>query len=100
MKGPPPNPRFALRVPEGDTTERYVCGDCGHGLGPVTENYKLAAATLRSDPSAVHSATYPDPTRFCEDKFEFRQALCPSCAAGTSAASTTHCTSQRNSYPT
>lgn len=30
MKGPPPNPRFALRVPEGDTTERYVCGDCGH----------------------------------------------------------------------
>ncbi|HEY0300184.1 MAG TPA: NUDIX hydrolase [Rhizomicrobium sp.] len=28
--GTPPNSRFALRVPEGDTTERYVCGDCGH----------------------------------------------------------------------
>jgi ADP-ribose pyrophosphatase YjhB (NUDIX family) len=26
----PPNPRFVRRVPEGDTTERYVCGDCGH----------------------------------------------------------------------
>lgn len=27
---PPPGPRFERRVPEGDTTERYVCGDCGH----------------------------------------------------------------------
>lgn len=27
---PPPGPRFVRRVPEGDTTERYVCGDCGH----------------------------------------------------------------------
>ncbi len=27
---PPPGPRFIRRVPEGDTTERYVCGDCGH----------------------------------------------------------------------
>jgi ADP-ribose pyrophosphatase YjhB (NUDIX family) len=27
---PPPNSRFTWRVPEGDTTERYVCGDCGH----------------------------------------------------------------------
>ena len=27
---PPPNPRFVRRVPDGDTTERYVCGDCGH----------------------------------------------------------------------
>jgi ADP-ribose pyrophosphatase YjhB (NUDIX family) len=27
---PPPGPRFMRRVPEGDTTERYVCGDCGH----------------------------------------------------------------------
>ena len=27
---PPPNSRFVRRVPEGDTTERYVCGDCGH----------------------------------------------------------------------
>jgi ADP-ribose pyrophosphatase YjhB (NUDIX family) len=27
---PPPHPRFVRRVPEGDTTERYVCGDCGH----------------------------------------------------------------------
>lgn len=26
----PPHPRFVRRVPEGDTTERYVCGDCGH----------------------------------------------------------------------
>ena len=27
---PPPNDRFVRRVPDGDTTERYVCGDCGH----------------------------------------------------------------------
>jgi ADP-ribose pyrophosphatase YjhB (NUDIX family) len=27
---PPPGPRFVLRVPEGDTSERFVCGDCGH----------------------------------------------------------------------
>lgn len=27
---PPPNERFVRRVPDGDTTERYVCGDCGH----------------------------------------------------------------------
>jgi ADP-ribose pyrophosphatase YjhB (NUDIX family) len=27
---PPPSPRFVRRVPDGDTTERYVCGDCGH----------------------------------------------------------------------
>jgi ADP-ribose pyrophosphatase YjhB (NUDIX family) len=27
---PPPNSRFTWRVPEGDTTERYVRGDCGH----------------------------------------------------------------------
>jgi ADP-ribose pyrophosphatase YjhB (NUDIX family) len=26
----PPGPRFVRRVPDGDTTERYVCGDCGH----------------------------------------------------------------------
>jgi len=26
----PPNPNFVRRVPDGDTTERYVCGDCGH----------------------------------------------------------------------
>ena len=25
-----PGPRFKRRVPEGDTTERYVCEDCGH----------------------------------------------------------------------
>ena len=27
---PPPSPRFVRRVPVGDTTERYVCDDCGH----------------------------------------------------------------------
>jgi ADP-ribose pyrophosphatase YjhB (NUDIX family) len=27
---PPPHPRFVRRIPEGDTTERFVCGDCGH----------------------------------------------------------------------
>src|SRR5579871_324147 len=27
---PSPGPRFVRRVPEGDTNERYVCGDCGH----------------------------------------------------------------------
>src|ERR1700748_2049394 len=27
---PPPGPRLTRRVPEGDTMERYVCGDCGH----------------------------------------------------------------------
>jgi ADP-ribose pyrophosphatase YjhB (NUDIX family) len=27
---PPPGPRFERRVPDGDTMERYVCGDCGH----------------------------------------------------------------------
>jgi ADP-ribose pyrophosphatase YjhB (NUDIX family) len=27
---PPPGPRFVRRVPDGDTMERYVCGDCGH----------------------------------------------------------------------
>jgi ADP-ribose pyrophosphatase YjhB (NUDIX family) len=27
---PPPGPHFERRVPEGDTTERYVCGRCGH----------------------------------------------------------------------
>ncbi len=27
---PPPGPHFERRVPEGDTSERYVCGRCGH----------------------------------------------------------------------
>ena len=27
---PPLHPRFVRRVPEGDTAERFVCGDCGH----------------------------------------------------------------------
>src|SRR5437868_4040180 len=27
---PSPGARFVRRVPEGDTTERYVCGECGH----------------------------------------------------------------------
>jgi ADP-ribose pyrophosphatase YjhB (NUDIX family) len=27
---PPPGAHFARRVPEGDTHERYVCGQCGH----------------------------------------------------------------------
>lgn len=27
---PPPGPHFERRVPEGDHTERYVCGRCGH----------------------------------------------------------------------
>jgi len=27
---PPPGPHFTRRVPEGDTAERYVCGQCGH----------------------------------------------------------------------
>jgi ADP-ribose pyrophosphatase YjhB (NUDIX family) len=27
---PPPQPHFVRRVPDGDTMERYVCGDCGH----------------------------------------------------------------------
>lgn len=27
---PPPGPHFERRVPEGDTSERYVCGHCGH----------------------------------------------------------------------
>jgi ADP-ribose pyrophosphatase YjhB (NUDIX family) len=27
---PAPGPRFVRRVPQGDTTERYVCDDCGH----------------------------------------------------------------------
>jgi len=27
---PPPGKHFERRVPEGDTTERYVCGQCGH----------------------------------------------------------------------
>jgi len=27
---PPPGPNFERRVPEGDTSERYVCGQCGH----------------------------------------------------------------------
>ena len=27
---PSPGPHFARRVPEGDTAERYVCGQCGH----------------------------------------------------------------------
>lgn len=27
---PPPGPNFVRRVPEGDTVERYVCGQCSH----------------------------------------------------------------------
>ncbi|MGD0190818.1 MAG: NUDIX hydrolase [Rhizomicrobium sp.] len=27
---PPPGPHFARGVPEGDTYERYICGQCGH----------------------------------------------------------------------
>jgi ADP-ribose pyrophosphatase YjhB (NUDIX family) len=27
---PPPMPHFVRSVPDGDTMERYVCGDCGH----------------------------------------------------------------------
>lgn len=27
---PPPGPHFERRIPEGDSIERYVCGQCGH----------------------------------------------------------------------
>jgi ADP-ribose pyrophosphatase YjhB (NUDIX family) len=27
---PPPGEKFVRRIPDGDTTERYVCSDCGH----------------------------------------------------------------------
>jgi ADP-ribose pyrophosphatase YjhB (NUDIX family) len=27
---PAPGEKFVRRIPEGDTTERYVCADCGH----------------------------------------------------------------------
>jgi ADP-ribose pyrophosphatase YjhB (NUDIX family) len=27
---PPPGPHFVRHVPDGDTHERYVCGQCGH----------------------------------------------------------------------
>lgn len=27
---PSPGERFVRRIPDGDTVERYVCGDCGH----------------------------------------------------------------------
>ncbi|HEY1838046.1 MAG: NUDIX hydrolase [Rhizomicrobium sp.] len=27
---PAPGPHFVRRIPEGDTSERYVCGQCGH----------------------------------------------------------------------
>jgi ADP-ribose pyrophosphatase YjhB (NUDIX family) len=27
---PAPGPHFVRRVPDGDTSERYVCGQCGH----------------------------------------------------------------------
>lgn len=27
---PAPGPHFVRRVPDGDTAERYVCGQCGH----------------------------------------------------------------------
>lgn len=27
---PAPGPHFVRRIPDGDTSERYVCGQCGH----------------------------------------------------------------------
>jgi ADP-ribose pyrophosphatase YjhB (NUDIX family) len=27
---PAPGPHFVRRIPEGDTSERYICGQCGH----------------------------------------------------------------------
>jgi ADP-ribose pyrophosphatase YjhB (NUDIX family) len=30
LRVPPPGPHFEVRVPEGDSAARYVCGQCGH----------------------------------------------------------------------
>ena len=72
-------------IPHGtgpDGTERWCCPGCGHGLGPVTGNYKDGAARLERVPHIVSPRQYLDPSEFCDDAFVVRQYLCPGCGLG------------------
>src|ERR1700755_1113500 len=60
---PPPNARFVRRVPEGDTMERYVCGDCGH---VVYANPKIVVGSV---------VTYGDRILMCRRAIEPRKGF-------------------------
>ena len=59
----------------------WACSSCGHPLGPVTANFKLAAAQRELSPPAVDPWLYPDPAQFGDDEIVLRQTCCPACAA-------------------
>jgi len=60
---PPPQPRFVRRIPDGDTAERYVCGDCGH---VYYTNPKIVVGSV---------VTYRDRVLLCRRAIEPRKGL-------------------------
>jgi N-methylhydantoinase B len=59
----------------------WACSACGHPLGPVAENFKLAAVERELSPPAVDAHLYPDPAQFGDAEVVLRQHCCPGCAA-------------------
>lgn len=56
-----PGPHFVRRVPEGDTSERYVCGQCGH---IAYSNPKIVVGSV---------VTYGDRIMLCKRAIEPRK---------------------------
>jgi len=59
----------------------WACSSCGQPLGPVTANFKLAAAQRELSPPEVDARLYPDPAEFGDAEIVLRQYYCPGCAA-------------------
>lgn len=59
----------------------WACGRCGHALGPVSGNFKLAAVRRELPPHEVDPHLYPDPTEFGDRQIVLAQFACPGCAA-------------------
>lgn len=68
----------ALEVVDTPQGRWFRCAKCGHGLGPVTDNYKDHC--LRYDgPLQEAGPLIGDPKRYVDDEMVFRQFFCPGC---------------------
>lgn len=67
-----------LDLVRGEDGLRLACARCGHGLGPLTDNYK-AHALRRDRPIQAANPLIGDPRRFIDAEVQFRQFYCPAC---------------------
>lgn len=75
--GPQERRQISAHLTE-DHTGTVCCGDCGAGIGPMADNYKLYC--LRLDASLADSnPLIGDPVELVDVPMTFRCYLCPSC---------------------